>query len=134
MGRKCTIAGEEIELCWSNETQKRMRFRASQAGINLGTLHKDFLKPQKAAAAYSSFLWTILPQSCIREYPTPEDLYVAIQDSEALAIHAAIFGIFEDMDPNSEKKSTSKNSHLPKSNSGSARKNSMSNTRHSRKS
>lgn len=129
MSHKCTIAGNPVELSWSNETQKRMHFRASAVGINLGTIHKDFTKPNKAAAAYSSFLWCILPAKFLADYPTPEELYVAIEDNEAPAIHAALFGIFEDMAPDVEKKSTSRNSHLPKSNSGSRKKNSTSSTR-----
>ena len=121
------IGGREIGLAWNQNVASRFQFRASKIGGSPSI--SDFTNPKKAAAAYGSFLWVIMPQPLVREYPSPEDLYVAIEESEVPAIHAAIFNIFNDMLPDIEKKSTSKNSRLPKSNSGSRKKNSTSSTR-----
>jgi hypothetical protein len=117
MSHKLTIAGEPVEIAWNNETAKRFGFRASAGNVNVKTLHKDFTNPTKAGAAFASFLWLVLPPAKVRDYPTPEDVFIAITEDDVASVHTALIGVIADMVPDAEKKSTSKKSRSPESNS-----------------
>lgn len=108
------IGGEAVEIGWTQDVAKRYLFRSSKIGGAPSS--EDFTNPKKAAAAVTSFLWLVLPPAVHDRYPTPEDLFVAIDhETEFAAVGAALAGIMSDMNPGAEKKSTGKKSPSPKS-------------------
>lgn len=110
------IGGEVVELEWKQDIARRYVFRASKIGG--GPTSAEFSNPKKAAAAVASFLWLVLPPAVHARYATPEDLFVDIDHaSQGQAIRDALVGIFADMAPDAEKKSTGKKTPLRKSNS-----------------
>jgi hypothetical protein len=118
MIHKAMIGGKEVELAWTQDIANRFPFRCSKIGVDPSQLFKEFSMPRKAAAAFTSFLWLILPPNAHGLYQSPEDLFVAIDhESEAASIHAAVLGVIADMSPDAEKKSTLNKSHSPESNS-----------------
>ena len=101
------IGGREIGLAWNQSVASRFQFRASKIGGSPSI--SDFTNPKKAAAAVTSFLWLILPPDALALYPSPEDLFVAIDHkTEAESIHSALVSVIADMTPDDEKKSTLK--------------------------
>lgn len=103
------IAGKSVNLAWTVEAQKRFRFRASKIGG--APTHRDFSDPSRATSAVASLLWLLLPPDALADYPTPEELYVGIEDeTEAPAIHTALSAIVAEMSPTPEKKTNSKKS------------------------
>jgi hypothetical protein len=53
----------------------------------------------------------MLPAQELGRYPTPEDLFVAIdQETESESIGIAIRGVYADMEPTPEKKRTTRKS------------------------
>jgi hypothetical protein len=109
MIHKCTIGGREVSLQWTVEIAKRFQYRLATLGGH--PTQRDLTSPATANAAVTKILWAMLPASEIGRYPTPEDLFVAIdQESESVSISKAIQSVYADMEPTAEKKSTSKKS------------------------
>lgn len=110
-----TIGGEAVSLAWTQEIARRYAFRCSQIGG--GPRLADFSHAKKAAAAVTSFLWLILPGPVHARYPSPEELFVALEETDPAEIHAAVMAVLADMNPPAEKKSTSQSSPSPASSS-----------------
>jgi len=109
MSHETIIGGRNVSLTWSQEIAKRFRFRLSAIGGHPTT--RELTSPATADAAVCKLLWAMLPTQEIGRYPTPEDLFVAIdQDSESESIGIAIRGVYADMEPTPEKKTTTKKS------------------------
>ena len=111
---KLKIAGREVELKWDNATQRRFDWRAREIG---GIKFGDLSKPAKSILATVKILWAALPPDEFKHHESPEDLYTAILDDEAEAIAPAVVELLGEMFPDVEKKSTSRKSPSPKSNS-----------------
>lgn len=108
------IGGETVEIGWTQDVAKRYLFRASKIGG--APASRDFSNPKKAASAVTCFLWLVLPPAVHERYPTPEELFVAIDhETEFAAVGAALAGVMSDMAPDDEKKSTGKKSPSQKS-------------------
>jgi hypothetical protein len=108
------IGGEEVRFSWTQETAKRYTFRASKIGG--APRGADFANPRKVTAAIGSFLWLILPAEIHQKYDSPEELFMAIDhDDQSAQVAACLTGIFSDMSPDAEKKSTSRKSPSRKS-------------------
>jgi len=109
MGHAVKIGGREIVISWNQETAKRYNFRLSCIGGHPSK--RELTTPALASAAVCKLLWALLPASEIGRFATPEDLFVAIdQDTESEDISKAIIGVFADMNPAKEKKTTSQKS------------------------
>ena len=109
MKREIIIGGRKVALEWTHEVKKRFNFRLSSIGGH-PTQH-ELTTPSTADAAVCKLLWALLPAQEVARYSSPEDLYVAIdQDKESEAISTAIIGIYADMEPTPQKKTTSKKS------------------------
>ena len=105
MSHNVKIGGREVVISWNQETAKRYNFRLSSIGGH--PTKRELTTPATSSAAVCKLLWALLPSSEIGRYATPEDLFVAIdQDTESEAISLAIIGVFADMNPTEEKKST----------------------------
>jgi hypothetical protein len=101
-----TICGRPITLKWSVETQKRFTYRLQTIGGHPS--EGSFRSAKTSQAAFTKVLWALLPSSEIAAFPTPEDLFVAIDhESEAESIGSAIIAIYNEMNPDAEKKTTS---------------------------
>jgi len=110
------IAGRDVVISWNQEVAKRFNYRLSCIGGH--PTKRDLTNPATASAAVCKLLWALLPSNEIGRYATPEDLFVAIdQDTESEGISQAILAVFAEMNPSVEKKSTSKKSRSPESNS-----------------
>lgn len=106
MKHKCTIAGREVELEWTQESAKRFAFRMGSIGGE--PTGKDLSNPKTVSTALFKVLWGLLPASEFSRYPDPESLFVASDhESEGEAIFKAISNIYQDRFPDDEKKSTS---------------------------
>lgn len=105
MSHTVKIGGREILIAWNQETAKRYNFRLSTIGGH--PTSRELTTPATASAAVCKILWALLPSSEIGRYATPEDLFVAIDDSEGDAIAEAIVGVYADMAPTPQKKMTS---------------------------
>ena len=115
MIHQITIGGSPVELEWTQASARAFHFRLSEIGFSISGAA---FKGARAASSFCKCLWALLPADVFREYPTPEELFVAIDhETEAAAIYGAVSAIFAEMAPSDEKKSTSKNSHSPGSNS-----------------
>lgn len=116
MSHEVTIGGETVRLAWTQDIARRYPFRCSKIGG--APTARSMSNPRTATAAVTSFLWLLLPPDLHAVYPTPEELFLAIDhEADAEAIHAALVGIISDMAPDAEKKSTSPTSPSPGSNS-----------------
>lgn len=116
MSHVCKIAGREVALSWNQETKKRYDFRLSSIGGR--PTDRQLKSKATSSAAVCKLLWALLPKSESWRYESPEDLYVAIdEDTESEGISKAILGVFADMNPSAEKKTTSKKLPSPESNS-----------------
>ena len=116
MSHEITIAGRKSELEWTQETAKRFAFRMGEIGGE--PTGKQLSNPRTVATALFKVLWGLLPPKEFAGYPDPESVFVAVDhEEEAEAIFAAIGGIYEDRFPSKEKKSTSRKSPSPESNS-----------------
>jgi hypothetical protein len=114
MSHLVKIGGREVVISWNQETAKRYNFRLSCIGGH--PTKRELTTPALASAAVCKLLWALLPASEIGRYATPEDLFVDIdQDTESEAISLAIIGVFADMAPTKEKKTTSQKSPSQKS-------------------
>jgi hypothetical protein len=114
MSIQLKIAGRKIELKWDNAGQRRFDWRSREiGGINFG----DLAKPAKSLLATVKILWAALPPEEFKHHESPEDLYAAILDDEAEAIAPAVVELLGEMFPDLEKKSTTKKSPSPESNS-----------------
>jgi len=110
------IGGREITLKWTQETAKRFHYRLSQIGGHPTQRELSGIRTRDAAAC--KLLWAFLPPVELASFPTPEDLFVAIdQETEGLALGQALAGIYAEMSVDAEKKSTSRKSPSPGSNS-----------------
>jgi len=116
MTHTVTIAGQPVQLTWTNETEKRFRYRLGTIGGH--PTQAQFRNHATSPAAFCKVLWALLPAAILPTYPTPEDLFVAIDhESEGESIATALVAIYADMAPDPEKKSTSANSPSPALNS-----------------
>jgi hypothetical protein len=102
------IAGRDVSLEWSLETQRRFLFRLSSIGGH--PKDAEMRGRETATAAMFKILWALLPQAVFVEYKTPEDLFVAFGDDEFDAAMDAIRGVYSEMDTPPEKKRSSKSS------------------------
>ena len=107
------IDGREVAISWNRETAKRYNFRLSSIGGH--PTQRELTTPATSSAAVCKILWALLPASEIGRYATPEDLFVAIDDEDGGMIATAIVGIYADMAPTKEKKTTIKKSPSQKS-------------------
>jgi len=116
MSHAVKIAGRDVVISWNQETAKRYNYRLSCIGGPPSM--RELKTPATASAAVCKLLWALLPASEIGRYASPEDLFVAIdQETESEGISKAILGVFADMNPSAEKKTTSKKLPSPESNS-----------------
>lgn len=111
------IQGTAVPLEWTQAASRAFGFRASKIGADPLTLYRDIKNPLKAEYAVTAFLWMLLPDEQYRKYALPEDLCPAIDPEQAPEILRAVLGVIADMSPTAEKKSTSKKSPSPGSNS-----------------
>jgi hypothetical protein len=110
------IGGREIALKWTQETAKRFHYRLSQIGGH--PTQRELTGARTRDAAACKLLWAFLPLAELGSYPTPEDLYVAIdQETEGLELGKALAEMYAEMVPDAEKKSTLTKSPLPESSS-----------------
>jgi len=117
-GITATIAGREVGFEWTQKTAKQIRIRLSKIGKTLQDLIPGFSNPKKAEYCVSAFVWACLPESEFSKYESPESLAMAIDDeSEAVGVWSVVTSMFDEMFPNTEKKSTLKKSPLQESNS-----------------
>lgn len=115
MIRNLSIGGREIPFVWNNEVARRYQFR-------LGTIggppsQRELRNGKTAEAAICKLLWALLPAQELATYPTPEDLFCDMEDSDPEKVSATLVGIFADMNPTAEKKSALTKSPSPESNS-----------------
>lgn len=116
MIHQCTIAGREVSIGWTVETQRRVAFRSQESGIDPNI--SDLANKRKAGAAMAKLLWLLLPPDEFARHGTPEDLFAAIDhEAESEAIAKAVLGVVGEMIASDEKKSTGGNSPSPESNS-----------------
>lgn len=116
MTHKCTIAGREVELAWTQESAKRYVYRMGTIGGE--PTPRELNNPKTVTSALFKVLWALLPSAEFLRYPDPEALFVAVDhETEGESIYAAIKGIYADRVPDTEKKSTSTKSPSPASNS-----------------
>lgn len=109
MSHETTIGGRKVELAWTQEVAKRFRFRLSSIGGH--PTQRELTNRATADAAVCKILWALLPSSELGRFPTPEDLFVAIdQETESESISRAIHAVYDDMNPTPEKKRTSRKS------------------------
>lgn len=122
MSRTLTIEGRAVELEWSQRSSRLYVARASKLGQDPLSLMG---KPAHRIHAVSAFFWLLLPPAEHAKYDTPADLFAAMSDEEFNSEQAVetLLGLFDDIAPPAEKKSTASNLHLPASNSGSRRTN-----------
>jgi hypothetical protein len=114
MAHEITIGGRAVSLAWTNEAAKRFSFRLSSIGGH--PTQREITTPATASAAVCKILWALLPAAEFVRYATPEDLFVAIdQESESEVIAKAILGVYADMNPTPEKKTSTVKSRSPKS-------------------
>lgn len=107
MSHNVKIGGREVVISWNQETAKRYNFRLSSIGGH--PTKRELTTPATSSAAVCKILWALLPASEIGRFQTPEDLFVAIdQETESEGISLAILGVYADMNPSKEKKTTSK--------------------------
>lgn len=110
------IGGKPVTLKWTQETSKRFHYRLGQIGGHPTQRELTGAKTRDVAAC--KLLWCFLPPAEISNYPTPEDLFVAIdQATEGSELGTALAEIYAEMLPDTEKKSTSMKSPSPESNS-----------------
>ena len=111
-----TIGGEEITLAWDQQTARAYPYRAGRIGG--APKLRDLANAKRAVAAVTDLLWLFLPLSAVTKYPTPEELFLAIDhESHYGEIHAAVIGIVGEMTATPEKKRSLPNSPSPGSNS-----------------
>jgi len=118
MSHKVTIGGADVEISWTNEVQRGFRDRVSKIGADYEKLFQNFRNPRKSRYAYFAWLWFFLPMDVYRKFEIPEDLMLAVEDKDAQSVVSAVLGTIKEMSPSAEKKSTSKKSPSPGSNSG----------------
>lgn len=116
MSHPVTIGGRTVSLAWTQEIARRFTYRASSIGGAPGK--RELTNAKTATAAVTKLLWLVLPPEVAASYPTPEDLFLALDHETAgEGIHKALVGIMADMHADDEKKSTSPSSPSPGSNS-----------------
>lgn len=116
MSYPVTIGGKAVTLAWTQDIARRFTYRASKIGGAPKT--RELSNVKTAAAAVTNLLWLVLPPDVAASYPTPEDLFVAIDhDTEWPAIHTALDAVNADAQSDDEKKSSSQNSPSQESNS-----------------
>lgn len=117
MEHEAKIGGRKVVLKWNQETAKRFHFRLGTIGGH--PTQRELTGAKTRDAAFCKVLWAMLPADLLGLFPSPEELFVAIdQETESEALAKAVLGIYRDMQPDAEKKSTSMKSHSPESNSG----------------
>jgi hypothetical protein len=110
------IGGRTVELGWDMETAKRFTYRLKSIGGH--PTQRELIGKQTQDVAFTKILWALLPSAHLCNWPSPEDLFVAIdQDTEAKAIAEAVVAIYAEMSPPAEKKSTLRKSPSPGSSS-----------------
>lgn len=111
-----TIAGEEIDLQWTQRVARQYRFRASKAGIKDEILRLQ--SPTTVESALFEILWCIVPEEIVLKHPSPESLFMAVDhESEGAGIWQAVKTIIEDQIPDAQKKMSSESKPSPESNS-----------------
>lgn len=111
---QCTIAGSAVELEWTQSVARQYRYRASKLGVD-NELER-MSNPATVESAVFDTLWCLLPSALIAKYPTPEELFVAVDhDNEAEGIWQAIKGVIEEQVVDQQKKTTSKSDPGPES-------------------
>lgn len=111
-----TIGGRKLSLKWTQETAKRFHFRLGQIGGH--PTQRELTGSRTRDAAACKLLWAFLPPAELANYPTPEDLFVAIdQETEGEELGKALGAIYQEMIPDAEKKSSLTKSPSPGSNS-----------------
>jgi hypothetical protein len=122
MSRPLTIAGRTVELEWTQHTARLYVVRSAKLGLDPLAIMGQ---PARRIYAIAAFFWLLLPPAEHAKFATPEDLFAAMSEEEFDAPETVetLLGLFEDINPTPEKKSTSKNSPSPALNSGSGRKN-----------
>jgi hypothetical protein len=111
-----SISGRKVGISWTNEIARRFRYRLGLIGGHPS--RKELTNPATAEAAFTRILWALLPTDEHAKFPTPEDLFVALDsDSEedAQAIFEAVTAIYAEMEPSAEKKTSGKRKPSPKS-------------------
>jgi hypothetical protein len=110
------IGGRNVKLTWDVETEKRYAYRMGELGGE--PTAKQLSNPKTVTTALFKVLWALLPAGEFQRHPDPESLFVAVDhETEGEAIYAAIRDIYEARFVGDEKKSTSKKSPSPESNS-----------------
>lgn len=104
------IGGKSVPLRWDQATSRRFRLRASSLGLDPARLFADLSDTVRAEYSAAALTWLLLPSSA--HYRTPEDMWEHVEEADIADNLKALVGVFEDMSPDAEKKSTSKNSRL----------------------
>ena len=116
MEHQVKIGGRGITLRWTQETAKRFDYRLGQIGGHPTQRELTGAKTRDAAAC--KLLWALLPPAELAAYPTPEDLFVAIdQETEGAELGKALAGVYQEMVADAEKKRSLRNSPSPASSS-----------------
>ena len=106
-----TIAGENVELTWTNSTSCLMRLRLQESGFDW---IKD-TKGERMGAAMVRICWALLPDEVFDRYPTHHKMYSAMSDGEDVEMLKTINQVLSELAPSEQKKSTSTKSRSPKS-------------------
>ena len=118
MKHALTIAGNPVEIEWTQETARRYAFRMGEIGGS--PTPAQLRNPKTVTTALFKMLWCLLPKVEFAKYETPEELFAVVDhETESAGIFTAINGIFSDWSETAEKKSTGMKSHSPELNSGS---------------
>jgi hypothetical protein len=92
MKHKITIAGSEVELEWTQGTQRQLEYRMSEIGGAPTTA--QLRNPKTSVSAWFKILWGLLPKSEIIKYPDPEALFISVdQETESEGILNALIAI-----------------------------------------
>ena len=116
MIHEITIGGRPVKLAWTVESQKRFQYRLQTIGGH--PPEGAFRAARTAPAAFCKVLWALLPPAEVALYPTPEDVFVALDhETEAGPMFEAISAIYGERAAGAEKKTTSGKSPSPASSS-----------------
>jgi len=118
MSHACTIGGEPVTLAWVQSSARAMRFRAGKIGENPAGLWTQLRDPVRGDYAAGVLLWLLAPADLHKRHETPDSLWESVTDEELPDVLAAIVGTLGDsIPPEAEKKSSSRKSPSPESNS-----------------
>ncbi len=114
MSHPVTISGETVSLVWSKASSRLMRLRLAGIGFDWS---KDTVG-SRMSATMVKICWALLPSEVFEKYADYESMYSAMNEDEDAPMFKAVSAIISEMSPPAEKKSTSKKSRSPASNSG----------------